>query len=107
MQDKHFHTKCFKDVFSLQNALRVDLLLDSLKHCSQAQEQKNMLKKLLQELDVFHLLFFLDIAKDYTGVCQMGMVTLLVLTSAIFPKVFLFFLDSLLENALDFCHVLH
>lgn len=83
---------------SPQNALRVDLLLDSLKHCSQAQEQNNMLKKLLQELDVFRLLF-LDIAKVYTGVCQMGMVTRLVLTSAIFPKVFLFFLDSLLENA--------
>lgn len=44
MQDKHFHTKCLKDVFSPQTALRVDLL-DSLKHCSQAQEQKNMLKK--------------------------------------------------------------
>lgn len=61
------------------------------------RSKKNMFKKLLQELDVFRLLF-LDIAKVYTGVCQMGTVTLLVLTSAIFPKFFLFFLDSLLEN---------
>lgn len=44
MQDEHFQTKCLKDVFSPQSALGVDLL-DSLKHCSRAQEQKNMLKK--------------------------------------------------------------
>lgn len=59
---------------------------------------KKHVKKLLQELDIFHLLF-LDLAKVYTGVCQMGTVALLVLRSAIFPKVFMFFLDSLLENA--------
>lgn len=45
MQGKHFHTECFKDIFSPQNAFRVDLLLDFLKHCSQAQEWKNTLKK--------------------------------------------------------------
>lgn len=46
----------------------------------------------------FHLLF-LDVAKVYTGVCQMGMAKLLVLTSAIFPNVLLFFLDTLPVNA--------
>lgn len=44
MQDEHSHTKSLKDVFSPQTPSRVDPL-GSLKRCSQAQEQKNMLKK--------------------------------------------------------------
>lgn len=44
VQGEHSDTKCLKDVFSPQRGSRVDLL-GSLKACSQAQEQKNMLKK--------------------------------------------------------------
>lgn len=62
------------------------------------RSKKNMFKKLLQELDVFRLLV-LAMGRVYTGVCQMGTATLLVLTSAAFPNELLFVLDSLLENA--------
>jgi len=58
----------------------------------------HMSKKNHMKSFCFHLLF-LDVAKVYTGVCQMGMAKLLVLTSAIFPNVLLFFLDTLPVNA--------